>query len=291
MREFDVNSVPCASYPLTGEDVSGVLPTMGQASDEVRFCKRTALTLLDLGGAEKIRGIWPRYFAEVHGFVFVVDASDRDRFNEARECLDGLLSHVYVKGKPFAVIANKADLPGAASPQDVDQALGVSALSDGGSGVGAATRSVPCVAVSSRPRRPHAGITRAIRDVLMQVQQNHESLEPRRAADMAAHAIEAAAALAAKRARVEKIRAERAKKAAAKAADDEVGGDEHGVSDPGEVRPAATAAAGAEIVPPQQQQTASPLPTDSVVTDASTFKDTPVLKPLKRARRNQVVPE
>lgn len=276
--------------------MSGVLPTMGQASDEVRFCKRTALTLLDLGGAEKIRGIWPRYFAEVHGFLFVVDASDRDRFSEARACLDGLLSHVYVKGKPFAVIANKADQPGAASPQDVDEALGVSALSDGGSVDGAATRSVPCVAVSSRPRRPHAGITRAMRDVLMQVQQNHETLEPRRATDMAAHAIEAAAALAAKRARVEKIRAERAKKAAAaKAADDdEVGGDdEHGVADPGEVRPAATAAAGIEIVPPEHQQNALPLPTDSVVTEpASTFKEAaPVLKPLKRARRNQVVPE
>ena len=273
--------------------MAGVLPTMGQASDEVRFAKKTDVTLLDLGGAEKIRGIWPRYYAEVHGFVYVVDASDRDRFREARECLDGVLSHTYVKGKPFAVIANKADCPGAASPAEVDEALGVGALLDGGGGSdGAAARSLPCVALASRPRRPHAGITRAMRDVLARIVESKSTLEPRREADMAAHALEAAAALAAKKARVEKIRAERARKAALAEATEEsrTEDEESGVAQPEVVRPAAPAATDAEIAPPMPQSQQAPTrlaqPKPDAVRTGQQHNGT-----FKRARRNQVAPE
>jgi len=274
---------------------------MGQASDEVRFAKRTDLTLLDLGGAEKIRGIWPRYFAEVHGFVYVVDASDRNRFGEAKTCLHGVLGHAYVNGKPFAVIANKVDCPGAATPAEVDEALGVGALSDGGGGSdGAAAHSVPCVALASRPRRPHAGITRAMRNVLVRVVESKDTLEPRREADMAAHAIEAAAALAAKKARVDKIRADRARKAAlAEAAEESRTEDESGGAEPGVVHPAAAAAADAEIAPPMAQSLQDPTSLESQPEPDPATSSQPLTdaeqsaspsKPFKRARRNQVAP-
>ena len=30
----------------------------------------------DLGGGKTFRGIWPKYYHEVHGFIFVVDSTD-----------------------------------------------------------------------------------------------------------------------------------------------------------------------------------------------------------------------
>ena len=35
------------------------------------------VTIYDLGGSKSFRGIWPKYYHEVHGFIFVVDSADR----------------------------------------------------------------------------------------------------------------------------------------------------------------------------------------------------------------------
>ena len=37
------------------------------------------VTIYDLGGSKSFRGIWPKYYHEVHGFIFVVDSADRYR--------------------------------------------------------------------------------------------------------------------------------------------------------------------------------------------------------------------
>lgn len=44
----------------------------------------TSLVFWDLGGAASLRGIWDKYFAETHGIIFVLDATDPDRFDEAK---------------------------------------------------------------------------------------------------------------------------------------------------------------------------------------------------------------
>jgi len=45
------------------------------------------------------------------GFVFVVDSSDIDRLEEARNELHTVVNREENKGIPFVVIANKQDLP------------------------------------------------------------------------------------------------------------------------------------------------------------------------------------
>jgi ADP-ribosylation factor-like protein 13B len=54
----------------------------------------------DLGGGSRIRGVWPQYFSDVHGVVFVVDSSDRARAAEAAKELHEALAHPMVVGKP-----------------------------------------------------------------------------------------------------------------------------------------------------------------------------------------------
>ncbi|GBG85371.1 hypothetical protein CBR_g40014 [Chara braunii] len=81
------------------------------------------VTFYDLGGSANIRRIWEQYYAEVHGGVFVVDASDRSRLHEARDLLLVSMSHPYMLGKPFLIFANKQDVCSALT--DVEVALGL----------------------------------------------------------------------------------------------------------------------------------------------------------------------
>ena len=61
------------------------------------------LRLFDVGGGEKIRGIWKCYYMEAHAAVFVVDASDPARFDEARTLLHEAYATETLNGKPLLV--------------------------------------------------------------------------------------------------------------------------------------------------------------------------------------------
>ena len=68
------------------------------------------ITSYDLGGSQGFRGIWPRYYHEVHGFVFVVDSADSARLAEASLAFKDFLKNPKVKGKPLLLLCNKSDL-------------------------------------------------------------------------------------------------------------------------------------------------------------------------------------
>ena len=57
------------------------------------------------------RGIWPKYYHEVHGFIFVIDSSSSDeRMRETSNVFKEILSHQKVRGKPILMLCNKADV-------------------------------------------------------------------------------------------------------------------------------------------------------------------------------------
>lgn len=60
-----------------------------------------SVTLYDLGGGSKIRGIWRNYLADIHGVVYVVDAADPDRIEEAATEFKKICCNTYVQGKPM----------------------------------------------------------------------------------------------------------------------------------------------------------------------------------------------
>lgn len=75
------------------------IPTVGFSKETMKLDKYD-ITLYDLGGGKKIRGIWKNYFAEVYGVVYVVDSSTPDRMEEAQNTLKEVLEHPHVSGKP-----------------------------------------------------------------------------------------------------------------------------------------------------------------------------------------------
>merc|ERR1719401_588937 len=77
----------------------------------------------DLGGHETARRIWKDYFATVDGIIFLVDAADRTRFQEAKEELSRLLEDQALASVPFVVLGNKIDIPVAASEDELRNVL------------------------------------------------------------------------------------------------------------------------------------------------------------------------
>lgn len=102
-------------------------PTSGFNCRHARVSPYWQLDLWDLGGSAAIRQFWGRYItAETQLLIFVVDAADRERFGEARLALEVALKSC---GESVAllVLANKQDLPGAATTAETAQALGIDA--------------------------------------------------------------------------------------------------------------------------------------------------------------------
>ena len=84
MLGLDNSGKTCTAKTLVGESLENVAPTIGFSKVSTKY-KGFNVTIYDLGGSKSFRGIWPKYYHEVHGFVFVVDASDNSRMEETAE--------------------------------------------------------------------------------------------------------------------------------------------------------------------------------------------------------------
>ncbi|KAG8511189.1 ADP-ribosylation factor-like protein 13A, partial [Galemys pyrenaicus] len=81
------------------------------------------VSIYDLNGDTKDQEIWPNYYAQAHGIVFVLDSSDVGRMPEAKIILTRLLSDKRVTGKPILLLANKQDKRNALLPSDIIEYL------------------------------------------------------------------------------------------------------------------------------------------------------------------------
>ena len=63
----------------------------------------------DLGGHMQARKTWREYAGSVDGIIFMVDAADQARLEEAKAELDSLLVMPELKDVPVVVFGNKVD--------------------------------------------------------------------------------------------------------------------------------------------------------------------------------------
>lgn len=111
-----------------GEAIVYTVPTVGFNVEEVAV-GNLSIKMWDLGGQEKLRALWPHYFGQTDGVVFVIDSSDIDRIDLAKTELHTLMSHKELTGKPFLILANKQDLPRALDKKKMIKALDLNAVS------------------------------------------------------------------------------------------------------------------------------------------------------------------
>ena len=69
----------------------------------------------DLGGQTEIRPYWRCYYPKTNALVFVIDSSDKERMDIAKQELFLLLQEDDLKGVPIAILANKQDIEGCLS--------------------------------------------------------------------------------------------------------------------------------------------------------------------------------
>ncbi|XP_053421616.1 ADP-ribosylation factor-like protein 13B isoform X2 [Nycticebus coucang] len=112
---------------IQGEYPEDVAPTVGFSKIDLRQGK-FEVTIFDLGGGKRIRGIWKNYYAESYGVIFVVDSSDEERMEETKETMSEVLRHPRISGKPVLVLANKQDKEGALGEADVIECLSLEKL-------------------------------------------------------------------------------------------------------------------------------------------------------------------
>ena len=104
---------------MRGGDVSKVTTTVGFDPHKC-VLDGAPLRLFDVGGGEKIRGIWKCYYMEAHAAVFVVDASDPARFDEARTLLHEAYATETLAGKPLLANPNSNPNPNPNPDPDPD---------------------------------------------------------------------------------------------------------------------------------------------------------------------------
>ncbi|CAM4421561.1 unnamed protein product [Eretmochelys imbricata] len=112
---------------IQGESPEDVAPTVGFSKIDLKQ-GRFEVTIFDLGGGKRIRGIWKNYYAEAYGIIFVVDSSDTERMEETKEIVTEVLRHPRISGKPILVLANKQDREGALAEADVIECLSLEKL-------------------------------------------------------------------------------------------------------------------------------------------------------------------
>merc|ERR1719198_447256 len=88
---------------------------------------------VDMGGHEIARRMWEQYSHDADGIVYIVDAVDRERFQEAGLALHKLLQTLAVS-TPVLVLGNKDDLQGAAREEELYYSLGLDEIQRSGSG-------------------------------------------------------------------------------------------------------------------------------------------------------------
>jgi small GTP-binding protein len=111
-------------YQLKMEETVKTIPTIGFNVETLDY-KGLNLTVWDVYGQDKLRVLWKHYYQNTDGLIFVVDSNDKDRVDDAAEELNKMLNEEELKDCVVLVMANKQDLSGAMSPNEVTEKLGM----------------------------------------------------------------------------------------------------------------------------------------------------------------------
>ena len=109
---------------VSGEDIHEISPTVGFNIKSLEY-KGFVLNIWDVGGQKTIRTYWRNYFEQTDGIVWVVDSVDRFRLEECRLQLRDLLDQEKLAGASLLIFANKQDLGGALSCDEIAARLGL----------------------------------------------------------------------------------------------------------------------------------------------------------------------
>ncbi|MBN3297176.1 AR13B protein, partial [Amia calva] len=155
---------------ILGENPEDVAPTVGFSKIYVKQGK-SEVTIFDLGGGKRIRGIWKNYYAESHGVVYVVDSSDLERIQETRDTLAEVLRHPRIAGKHVLVLGNKQDCDGALCEADLIKSLALEKVVNENK-----CQILPCLAVTGNVKKQDPSIKKGLAWLLSRIDRDYAAL-------------------------------------------------------------------------------------------------------------------
>lgn len=105
------------------------LPTIGAQHTEVTV-GNVVFSISDIGGSQAYKFLWSVYCKNADVIIFVLDAADSEGVDACAIQLDSLLNDEEIKDVPIIVVANKQDLPGCVSADDISSKLKLSQIDD-----------------------------------------------------------------------------------------------------------------------------------------------------------------
>ncbi|XP_062383937.1 ADP-ribosylation factor-like protein 13B isoform X2 [Sardina pilchardus] len=192
---------------IKGESPEDVAPTVGFSKVDLKQGK-FEVTIFDLGGGKRIRGIWKNYYSESYGVVFVVDSSDTQRLQETRDTMEEVLRHPRIAGKPVLVLANKQDRDGALAEADIIEGLSLEKLVNENKCL---CQIEPCSAVIGYGKKVDKSIKNGMNWLLSSIARDYEAITERVQRDTAEQKAQEEQDKKDRAERVRRIREERAR--------------------------------------------------------------------------------
>ncbi|KAK5111474.1 hypothetical protein LTR62_004926 [Meristemomyces frigidus] len=112
---------------IMNEDVNSVSPTLGFIIKTIDY-DGYKLNIWDVGGQKTLRTYWKNYFEKTDTLIWVVDATDRERLDDCRTELKGLLVQERLMGASLLVFKNKSDVPGCLTEDEICEGLQLDAI-------------------------------------------------------------------------------------------------------------------------------------------------------------------
>lgn len=125
MLGLDAAGKTTVLYKLKLDQPVTAIPTVGFNVETVTF-KNVKFGIWDVGGQDKIRPLWRHYYTGTQGLIFVIDSSDRERIDEAKQELYKIAMDRGMSEVPILIFANKQDMPNSMKPQEIQQRLELS---------------------------------------------------------------------------------------------------------------------------------------------------------------------
>mmetsp|Transcript_18076 Transcript_18076/g.36217 ORF Transcript_18076/g.36217 Transcript_18076/m.36217 type:complete len:187 (-) Transcript_18076:41-601(-) len=107
---------------FNGEPINTISPTLGFNIKTLEH-RGYLLNCWDVGGQQTIRSYWRNYFEATDGLIWVVDSADRVRLNDCKRELHDLMGQEKLAGASLMIFANKQDLAGALTADEIAEAL------------------------------------------------------------------------------------------------------------------------------------------------------------------------
>lgn len=104
-----------------------IVPTVGLNIGRI-VVGSVKLLFWDLGGQSALRTIWDKYYSEAHALVFVVDAANETRLQEAKAAFEEVVNERHLAGVPVLLLANKKDLKNCVSKIELEERFHINSL-------------------------------------------------------------------------------------------------------------------------------------------------------------------